>query len=157
MSEDNGGGCDCGCGTLKVKVQKLWAELPELSYHHAGDSGIDLYAREDAEINAGERKLVGAGIKISLPEGYEAQVRPKSGLALNHGITVLNTPGTVDSCYRGEVGVILVNHGSGAYKVEKGKKIAQLVFARVERAELEIVEELDETTRNDGGFGSTGL
>jgi len=142
---------------LKVKVQRLWKELPGLTYRHEGDSGMDLYAREEAEILPGERMLVGAGIKISLPAGFEAQVRPKSGLALNHGITVLNTPGTVDSCYRGEVGVILVNHGKDKYRVEKGKKIAQIVFTRVERAEIEIVEELDGTTRNDGGFGSTGL
>ncbi|MFH1224745.1 MAG: dUTP diphosphatase [Candidatus Diapherotrites archaeon] len=142
---------------LTVRVQKLWDGLPKLAYEHEGDSGIDLYAREDVTVNAGERKLVGTGIKIALPKGYEAQVRPKSGLALKHGITVLNTPGTVDSCYRGEVGVILMNHSGAQYKVEKGKKIAQLVFAKVEEAELEFVEELGGTTRNAGGFGSTGI
>ena len=142
---------------LTVRVQKLWEGLPKLAYEHEGDSGIDLYAREDVVVNAGERKLIGTGIKIALPKGYEAQVRPKSGLALKHGITVLNTPGTVDSCYRGEVAVILMNHGSAPYKVEKGKKVAQLVFAKVEEAELEFVQELDGTTRNSGGFGSTGI
>ncbi len=127
------------------------------AYAHEGDAGVDLYANETKEIDVGEIALIPTGIKIALPKGFEAQVRPKSGLALKHGITVLNTPGTVDEGYRGEIGVIVVNHGKEKYTVEKGKKIAQMVFNKVEKAELNEVEELDETSRNESGFGSTGL
>jgi len=108
-------------------------------------------------LQPGEIKLIGTGLKIAVERGYEAQVRPKSGLAASHGITVLNTPGTVDSSYRGEVKVIAINHGSREYTIEKGKKMAQMVFAKVEEPDIVIVEELEETTRNEGGFGSTGL
>ncbi|RMF06540.1 dUTP diphosphatase [Candidatus Woesearchaeota archaeon] len=142
---------------LKVKVQKIRPDAIVPYYAHKGDSGVDLFANETKEIKPGERTLISTGIKIAVPEGYEAQVRPKSGLALKHGITVLNTPGTVDSGYRGEVGVIVINLGNEKYLVEKGKKIAQMVFQKVEEAELEEVEALDETSRNEGGFGSTGL
>jgi len=142
---------------LKVFVKRLSEEVKMPVYAHESDAGVDLYANREMEIAPGEIALVPTGIKIALPEGYEAQVRPKSGLALNHGITVLNTPGTVDSGYRGEIGVIVVNHGKESFVVEKGKKIAQMVFNKVEKAELEEVEELDETQRNEGGFGSTGL
>lgn len=142
---------------MKVRLKRLNPEAKKLCYAHEGDSGVDLYAVEDHLIKPGERKLIATGISISIPKGYEAQVRPKSGLAANHGVTVLNTPGTVDSGYRGEVKVIAINLGDHAYSVEKGKKIAQLVFCRVEEAEIEDVEDLDETTRGEGGFGSTGL
>lgn len=124
---------------------------------HRGDSGFDLFSNETGHIKPGEIKLVSTGIKISIPEGFEAQVRPKSGLALKYGISVLNTPGTIDSGYRGEVKVILVNLGKEDYIIKKGKKIAQLVFARVECPELVESSELDETKRSNGGFGSTGL
>ncbi len=142
---------------MRVLVKKMDNAIPDLHYAHAGDSGVDLFANENVVLQPGEIGLVGTGIRIAVERGYEAQVRPKSGLAANHGITVLNTPGTVDSGYRGEVKVIAINHGKTAYTVEKGKKIAQMVFARVEEPDIAIVEELDETTRNDGGFGSTGL
>ena len=142
---------------MKVRVKKIHKDAKIPSYAHQGDSGMDLYSVEEATIEPGERKMVSTGLQISLPKGFEAQIRPKSGLAANFGVTVLNTPGTVDSCYRGEVRVILANLGKGAYKVEKGKKIAQMVIARVEEAEIEEVEELDDTARKDGGFGSTGL
>ncbi len=142
---------------MKVRVKKIHKDAKIPSYAHQGDSGMDLYSVEEATIEPGERKMVGTGLQISLPKGFEAQIRPKSGLAANFGVTVLNTPGTVDSCYRGEVRVILANLGKEAFKVEKGKKIAQMVIARVEEAEIEEVEELDETTRSGGGFGSTGL
>ena len=138
-----------------VKKTSDSARVPEMA--HQGDSGFDLYADETVSLKPGERKLVSTGIKLSIPHGFEAQVRPKSGLAVKAGITVLNTPGTIDSGYRGEVKVILANLGSEDFLVEKGKKIAQLVFARVECPELETVKELDETRRNKGGFGSTGL
>jgi len=142
---------------VKVRIQRIDsnARMPEMA--HPGDSGFDLFASETVSLKPGERKLVPTGIKVSLPAGFEAQVRPKSGLALKHGISVLNTPGTIDSGYRGEIKVILVNLGEQEYKVEKGKKIAQIVFARVECPEIVEVSELDETKRNEGGFGSTGL
>lgn len=141
---------------MKLKIQKI-ADVPLPKYAHKGDAGMDLYSAEDLVLKPGERKLVSAGIKIAVPEGYEAQVRPKSGLTLNHGITILNTPGTIDSGYRGEVKCILVNHGQEDFKIEKGSKIAQMVINKIETAEIEEVSELDETKRGEGGFGSTGL
>lgn len=142
---------------MKLKVKRLCTEAKLPSYAHAGDSGMDLYSIEDVVLQPRERKLIKTGLQIALPKGFEAQVRPKSGLAANFGVTVLNTPGTIDSCYRGEVMVIMANFGKEPYKVEKGKKIAQMVIAKVEDAGVEEVEVLDETTRNAGGFGSTGL
>lgn len=121
-------------------------------------AGMDLYAdiREDILLEPGCRALVGTGIAIALPDGYEAQVRPRSGLALKHGITMLNTPGTIDADYRGEIGVIVVNHGSDPFVIKRGERVAQLVVAPVTRAELIEVDELDETLRGSGGFGHTG-
>ncbi len=142
---------------MQLKVQRIEADAKMPCYAHPGDSGMDLFSAEDAVLQPGERKLVRAGIKISLPNGFEAQVRPKSGIAINNGVTVLNTPGTIDSCYRGEVQVILINLGKEPFKIEKGKKIAQLVIAKVEEAKVKEVDELDETSRSDGSFGSTGL
>ena len=142
---------------MELKVKKLNEEAKIPQYAHEGDSGMDLYSVEETTLQPGETKLVKTGLQIALPKGFEAQVRPKSGLAAKFGVTVLNTPGTVDSCYRGEVMVILINHSKEEYKIEKGKKIAQLVVAKVEEAQVNEVENLDETTRNDGGFGSTGL
>jgi dUTP pyrophosphatase len=107
-------------------------------------------------LEPGERRLVPTGCALELPAGFEAQVRPRSGLALKHGVTVLNAPGTIDSDYRGEVGVILVNHGSEPFVIQRGERIAQLVLARVERLEWQVAEELGETDRGSGGFGSTG-
>lgn len=142
---------------MQVKVQRIEADAKMPCYAHHGDSGMDLFSVEEMVLQPGERKLVRTGIKISLPKGFEAQVRPKSGIAINNGVTVLNTPGTIDSCYRGEVQVILINLGKEAFKIEKGKKIAQLAIAKVEEAKVKEVDELDETSRSDGGFGSTGL
>jgi len=142
---------------LKVLVKRLDKDVKMPEYVHEGDAGVDLYASKNMKIEPGGIALVPTGIKIALPKGYEAQVRPKSGLALNHGITVLNTPGTIDAGYRGEIGVIVVNHGRESFEIEKGKKIAQMVFNKVEKAELQEVEELDETSRGKNGFGSTGL
>lgn len=142
---------------MKLKVKKIHEDAKMPSYAHEGDSGLDLYSVEEVVLEPGERKLVKTGLQIAMPKGFEAQVRPKSGLAAKFGITVLNTPGTVDSCYRGEIGVILINLGKEPYKVEKGKKIAQMVIAKVEEAEVEEAAELDETARNEGGFGSTKL
>jgi len=141
---------------IKVKIKKIKDNAIIPKYAHKGDAGVDLYPTEDYLLKPGERTLVSTGIKIAVPEGYEAQVRPKSGLALNHGISVCNTPGTIDAGYRGEVGVIAINHSNEDFKIEKGKKIAQMIFNKVEGAEFEEVDDLDNTSRGDGGFGSTG-
>ena len=142
---------------MKVHLKKIDNTIKDLEYAHDGDAGLDLYANEESTLEPHEIKAIGTGLKISFEKGYEAQVRPKSGLALNHGLTVLNTPGTIDSNYRGEIKVILINLGKQPYKIEKGKKIAQLIFNKVEHPHIEIVEDLDDTNRGEGGFGSTGL
>lgn len=131
-------------------------ELP--IYATKGSAGMDLRAnlQEDVVIAPGERKLISTGLKISLPVGYEAQIRPRSGLALKKGVTVLNSPGTVDSDYIGDIGVILINHGEESFTVSNGDRIAQMVIAKHETVEFEQVEGLDETERGAGGFGSTG-
>lgn len=141
---------------LKVKIKKT-ADVKMPSYSHKGDAGMDLYAAEEYFLKPMERKLVGTGIKIAIPYGYEAQVRPKSGLAIEHGISHANSIGTIDSSYRGEIKIPLINLSDKPYKIEKGKKIGQIVFAKVEEAVFEEVEELGSTTRNENGFGSTGL
>lgn len=146
--------------TLRIQRLPHAEGLPPPAYETAGSAGMDLRAAvaEDQSITLqpGERALVPTGLRISLERGYEAQVRPRSGLALKHGLTCLNTPGTVDSDYRGEVGVILINHGQEAFVIRRGERIAQLVIARHEQAQLLEVEALDETARGAGGFGSTG-
>jgi len=126
-------------------------------YAHKGDSGMDLYSAEECVLNPMERRLVATGIKVAIPFGYEAQIRPKSGLALEHGVGHANSIGTIDSSYRGEIKIPLINFSDKPYKIEKGRKIGQMVFIKVEEAVFEEVEELGETTRNDKGFGSTGL
>ena len=134
--------------------------LPLPVYETSGSAGMDLRAAvaEDAPLTLapGARALVPTGLRIALEPGYEAQVRPRSGLALKHGLTCLNSPGTIDSDYRGEVGVILINHGEEPFVIRRGERIAQLVIARHEQATLIEVEALDETARGTGGFGSTG-
>ncbi len=118
---------------------------------------MDIFSAIDHILKPGERKLIPTGIKFAIPLGYEAQIRPKSGLALKHGLSIVNTPGTLDAGYRGELGVILINHGNETFSIEKNTKIAQMVITKVEQANVVEVSELDETTRGDGGFGSTGL
>lgn len=142
---------------LEVKIRKIneEAKLPE--YAHEGDAGLDLFSVDDIIILPGESKLIKTGIQMELPKGTEAQVRPRSGLALKNQITVLNTPGTIDEGYRGEVGVILINHGKQQFHVEKGMKIAQMVIKPVLKVNIKEVVELTNTTRGEGGFGSTGL
>jgi dUTP pyrophosphatase len=141
---------------LQLKVKKLNPAATLPSYAREGDAGLDLFAVKAMVIDAGKSALVPTGIAIELPSGTEAQVRPRSGLALKHAITVLNTPGTVDEGYRGEVGVILINHGATAFTVEAGMKIAQMVVSpRIQVAVVE-VPELSDTQRGAGGFGSTG-
>ncbi|MFH2028865.1 MAG: dUTP diphosphatase [Nanoarchaeota archaeon] len=142
---------------VAIKIQKIKDNAVIPSYAHEGDAGVDLYSTEEYNLKPGERTLVSTGIKIAIPIGYEAQIRPKSGLALKNGLSIVNTPGTIDAGYRGEIGIILINHSQEEQKIEKGKKIAQMVIKKVEQAEFEEVAGLDETSRNEGGFGSTGL
>ncbi len=130
--------------------------LPLPAYATAGAAGMDVVAAEDVELAPGARHAVATGFAMAIPEGYEVQVRPRSGLALKHGITCLNTPGTIDSDYRGEVKVILANLGNEPFRVVRGERIAQLVPAVVTRATLCEVDTLDDTARGAGGFGSTG-
>lgn len=127
------------------------------TYAHPGDAGMDVRSIEELTLEPGARALVHTGLVFQLPPDAEAQVRPRSGLALKYGVTVLNSPGTIDAGYRGEVGVILVNLGQRPFKIEKGMKIAQVVVSRVEQAEIVDVQETDETDRGSGGFGSTGV
>ena len=129
-------------------------ELP--AYATAGAAGMDVLAAEELVLAPGERQMVATGLALAVPLGFEIQVRPRSGLALKHGIAVPNTPGTIDSDYRGELKVILINHGAEPFKVRRGDRIAQLVLAPVVRASWLKVDELDETARGEGGFGSTG-
>jgi dUTP pyrophosphatase len=145
-----------------LKIFKLNPQNPVPGYMTLGASGIDLYASLDAPIIIphGQYRCIPAGIKIALPKGYEAQIRPRSGLALKNGVTVLNTPGTVDNDYRGEIKVLLINHGDRPFRVDRGMRIAQLVVAPVTRAEVwevPIEERLESTERNEGGFGHTGI
>jgi len=130
--------------------------LPEYQTLHA--AGMDLLANleEEVSLQPGERKLIGTGLKLAIPEGYEAQIRPRSGLALKHGITVLNSPGTIDSDYRGEIKVLLINHGQEPFSIKHGERIAQLILAKYSQISWEIVEKLPETARGESGYGSTG-
>ena len=141
--------------TVKVLRTDPAAQLP--AYAHPGDAGMDVRSIEEVTLAPGARALVHTGLVLMLPPDAEAQVRPRSGLALKHGVTVLNTPGTIDAGYRGEVGVILINLGAEPFVVEKGMKIAQLVISRVTQAEVVEVASVDETDRGAGGFGSTGI
>lgn len=131
-------------------------DLPLPAYETAGAAGMDLRSAIDAVLPAGQRLLVPTGIAIALPQDFEAQVRPRSGLAVKHGVTVLNAPGTIDCDYRGEIKVPLINHGQEAFTIKRGDRIAQMVVARVTQVKLTEVESLDETARGSGGFGSSG-
>jgi dUTP pyrophosphatase len=142
---------------VKLLVKRLSPSATLPAYAHPGDAGLDLFASVALSIAPGEAKLVGTGISIELPANTEAQVRPRSGLALKHGITVLNTPGTIDHGYRGEVGVILINHGQAPLDVKPGMKIAQMVIAPCLYVSVEEAGELSGTSRGQGGFGSTGV
>jgi len=141
--------------TVRFKRMHPQAVLP--AYAHPGDAGMDVCACEAARIAPGRRALVRTGLVMELPPGHEAQVRPRSGLALKNGVTVLNAPGTIDAGYRGEIGIILINLGEDAFVVEAGMRIAQLVVAPVTRVRVEEAADLGETARGGGGFGSTGV
>lgn len=145
--------------SVRLRVTRVGpVEVPLPSYQTDGSAGLDLAAALDAPVTLGpgERRLVPTGLALEIPPGYEGQVRPRSGLALKHGIGMVNAPGTIDSDYRGPVGVLLVNHGQEPFVIEPLARIGQLVIAKVERAELELVSSLDGTARGTGGFGSTG-
>ena len=143
---------------IQIKVvNKGHQQLP--AYATPQSAGMDLRANIDEPITLHplERRLIPTGLHIALPEGYEAQVRPRSGLALKHGLTVLNTPGTIDADYRGEIGVVLVNLSQEDFVINDGERIAQMVIARHEQADFVVVEELDQTERGEGGYGHTGV
>lgn len=142
---------------MKLKIKQLDKGLPVPCYAKPGDAGMDLYARSEIVIEAGRHKLIPTGIAVAIEPGYEMQIRPRSGLAFNRQITVLNTPGTIDCGYRGEIGVILQNHAEDAQKINRGDRIAQAVIAPVATAQVVVVDDLDDTERGSGGFGSTGV
>ncbi len=144
---------------LAIKKLDHAKDLPLPGYESALAAGMDIRAALDAPLvlKPGERALISTGLQIGLPDGYEAQIRPRSGLAIRHGITMLNAPGTIDADYRGEVKVIAINHGQEDFIVKHGDRIAQMVIAPVQQLQVTEVEELDETTRGEGGFGSTGI
>lgn len=131
--------------------------IPLPSYATAGAAGMDIRANEATTMEPGRVTAVGTGLYLEIPEGYEGQVRPRSGLALKHGVTILNAPGTIDSDYRGELRVILINHGQDAFRIEPGDRIAQIVFAPATRMDIEETDELGGSERASGGFGSTGV
>ena len=145
---------------IKIKLLPHAKGLPLPAYQSPGAAGLDLVAAVPADaplsLPPGGRALVPTGLVMEIEPGFEAQARPRSGLALNHGVTVLNSPGTIDSDYRGEVGVILINHGDKSFEISRGARIAQLVVASAPQARLVVVEDLSTTARGEGGFGSTG-
>jgi dUTP pyrophosphatase len=144
---------------LAFRALPHFGELPLPAYATAGAAGMDIVAAvtEDLVLAPGARSAVPTGLSMAVPAGHEVQVRPRSGLALRHGVTVANAPGTIDSDYRGEVKILLVNLGDAEFTVSRGMRIAQIVLAPVTRADPKLVEELDDTARGSGGFGSTGL
>jgi dUTP pyrophosphatase len=142
---------------LDIQLVRLDPDLPPPAYAHPGDAGADLLTTVDVTLQPGERALVPTGVAIALPEGFVALVHPRSGLAARHGLSIVNTPGTVDAGYRGEVKVMLINHDPvSAVELRRGDRIAQLVVQRVERARFVEVDVLPESVRGDGGYGSTG-
>ncbi len=144
---------------VKFKRLKKDKEFLLPAYESEGSSGMDVraYVNEPVILKPGEIRLIPTGLAVSIPLGYEAQIRPRSGLALSHGIGLVNSPGTIDSDYRGEIGVILINWGSEPFVIRKGDRVAQMVISRIYQAETLEVAELDETPRGDGGFGHTGI
>lgn len=141
---------------MVLKIKKLDDKAIIPSYQTKGAAGFDLHSIEDVLLNPGERKLIKTGLAFEIEDGYEVQIRPRSGLAYKHGITVLNSPGTIDSDYRGEIKVLLINHSNEAFNIKKGDRIAQGVLAKVIQADIIEVKELNATSRGDRGFGSTG-
>jgi len=141
---------------MELRIKRLTPDAVLPAYAHSGDAGLDLCANTDMIMAPGTSALIPTGLAVALPEGTEAQVRPRSGLALKHGITVLNAPGTIDEGYRGEVRVILINHGPDPFEITHGMRIAQMVVQPVLRVDVVETDNLNATQRGDGGFGSTG-
>lgn len=142
---------------IAVKVVQDDKDLPLPKYQTEGSAGMDVYSAASLVLKPGEVKLVPTGLRLAIPQGYEIHVRARSGLALKHGVTVLNGIGTVDSDYRGPLGVILINHGNADFAIQKGDRIAQLVLNKCEQIAWDVTDSLDETERGEGGFGSTGV
>ncbi len=143
---------------MKIKLKQLDPDLPIPKYAHKDDAGCDLYSQTDLILKPGERALMPTGIQIAIPVGYAGFIQPRSGIALTHGISIVNSPGIVDSSYRGEIKVILINlDKKKTVKLKKGEKVCQLTIQKVEKADFELVDDLDKTERGGGGFGSTGL
>ncbi len=142
---------------MVIKIKKLTNDAIVPSYARYGDAGMDVYAIEEAVLKPGERKLISTGLAFEIPYGTELQVRPRSGLALKQGISIVNSPGTLDYGYRGELKILLINLGEENFEVKKEDRIAQVVLNRIEITDIEEVDELSETERGEGGFGSTGL
>lgn len=145
--------------TIRIRRKEGCEDLPLPHYMSEGASGMDIYADVESEVvlSPGDIRLISAGFYMSIPRGYEVQVRPRSGLAIKHGISIVNAPGTIDSDYRGLVGIILINLGKDPFTIKRADRIAQMVVQKVTRAELEVVAELDDTVRAHGGFGHTGV
>jgi dUTP pyrophosphatase len=144
---------------VKIRVLDEGDVMPLPSYASEGSSGLDLRAavKEEVIVNSGEIKLIPTGLAVSIPHGYEGQIRPRSGLALKYGIGIANSPGTIDSDYRGEIGIIVINWGKRQFAVKRGDRIAQMVITKVCRAEIIEVDDLDSTPRGEGGFGHSGI
>lgn len=139
-----------------LNVRRLDPDLPLPSYAHPGDAGLDLHAADTTTLQPGQRALIPCGIAIAIPDGHVGLVHPRSGLAVDHGLTLLNAPGTIDAGYRGEVKVLLINHGDGPVEVRHGERIAQLLLMPIAIVDVREVDRLDVTSRGTGGFGSTG-
>lgn len=142
---------------MRIRILKLNNNAVLPKYAHVNDAGMDLFSTDNAIVMPGEIKLIHTGIAIELPDDVEAQIRPRSGLAFKNGITVLNSPGTIDAGYRGEIGIIIINHGKESFEINVGTKIAQMVITPIIHATIQEVVELEESDRGNSGFGSTGI
>ncbi len=143
---------------IKIKVEQVDKDLPLPKFATEGSAAVDLHSAETFTLSPGDFRKVSSGIKIGLPKGYEAQIRPRSGLAAKYGVTLVNTPGTIDSDYRGIIYILMINHGNNYLYIKKGDRIAQLLVKKVEQFEWEVIDKLDEDTkRGEGGFGHTGV
>ena len=142
---------------MKLLIVREDKSVPLPKYQTQGSAGMDLHSAEDVSIGSGEFKIVNTGLRVAIPSGFEGQIRPRSGLAAKHGISIVNTPGTADSDYRGVIKIIMINHGKESFEIRKGDRIAQLVINKIETPELIEVDELSETIRGDSGLGSTGV
>jgi dUTP pyrophosphatase len=148
--------------SITVKISRVGPDnddlpLPRYMTEHAAGMDICAAVLHDTTVHVGERRLIPTGIAVAIPPGYEAQIRPRSGLALKYGITLLNAPGTIDADFRGEIGLIIINHGDQPFLIKRGERLAQMIISRVSHAKIEPVDTLESTSREDGGFGHTGI